>query len=705
MTGTDLNIAIAPLLTWPVTVVFLGLVAAAAVLALALRSAGAGWRCLALATLAAILLNPSLVAEKREPRKDVAVVVVDESASQRIGDRRARAEAALASLTRDLSRFEDLELRVVRAGGRGGPPGEPGAAMSGDGTYLFGALAQTLADVPRGRVAGAILITDGQVHDAPKPSARLPLDAPLHVLLTGRRDDGDRRLVVEQAPRFGLVGQDLEITVRVEDPAAAGGTATVTMRARDGALATAEVRVGESETLVLKIDHRGENVFELEVEPGARELTPDNNRAVVAVSGVRDRLRVLLVSGQPHAGERVWRNFLKSDPSVDLVHFTILRPPEKQDGTPVNELSLISFPIRELFEVKLEEFDLIIFDHYRRRGLLPQAYLDNIVRYVRGGGALLEAAGPYFASALGLYRTPLAAVLPGEPTGEIFERGFRPRITATGWRHPVTAELSVAGEEAREPEWGRWFRQIEVDARRGEVLMSGLNDRPLLILDRVGDGRVAQLLSDQIWLWARGFEGGGPQAELLRRLAHWLMKEPELEEESLTATVQGNRMEISRRSLGPADAPVSVTAPSGAVTLVPLTPEGGGRAGAALTVDEVGLYRLSDGARSAVAAVGSLRPLEMADVRTTAAVLQPAVEGTGGGIVWIADEPLPEVRRVRPGRDAFGSSGPAERPWIGLIANRDFVVTGVTQAPLVPAAVLLALALGALALAWRREGM
>jgi hypothetical protein len=705
MMGTEYDVAFAPLLPWPATIAFLVAAGAAAALALALGARGAGWRCLVLAVLAVVLLNPSFVAEEREPRKDVAVVVVDESASQKIGERRARAEAALGALEESLSRFDDLELRVVRAGGRGRPAAGRGRAGAGDGTHLFAALGEALVDVPRRRVAGAVMITDGQVHDAPEPSARLPLDAPLHVFLTGERDEGDRRLVLERTPRFGLVGQELEMTLRVDDAAAQGGTAMVTIRRDEGAPATSRVRVGDPATLKLPIDHRGENVFELEVEPGDEELTLVNNRAVMVVSGVRERLRVLLVSGEPHAGERVWRNFLKSDPSVDLVHFTILRPPEKQDSTPVKELSLISFPIRELFEVKLDEFDLVIFDHYRRRGLLPESYLQNIVDYVEGGGALLEAAGPYFATALGLHLTPLAAILPGEPTGDILERGFRPRLTAAGWRHPVTAELAAPADEESPPEWGRWFRQIAVDVRRGDVLMSGLDGLPLLVLERAGEGRVAQIMSDHIWLWARGFEGGGPQAELLRRLAHWLMKEPELEEDSLTATVRGNRMEIVRRSLAADESPVSVTAPSGEVALVPMADDDAGRARGALTADEIGLYRLTDGTRSAVAAVGSLRPVELADMRTTALRLGPMAEATGGGIVWLAEEFVPEVRRVRRDRDSFGRAGVGERPWIGLIANRDYVVARVRQAPLVPAAALLVLALFALALAWRREGM
>src|SRR5262249_37588855 len=162
-----------------------------------------------------------------------------------------------------------------------------------------------------------------------------------------------------------------------------------------------------------------------------------NNRAVVSIDGVRDKLRVLLVSGEPHAGERTWRNLLKSDASVDLVHFTILRPPEKQDGTPINELSLIAFPTRELFQQKISEFQLIIVDRSARQGLLPLIYSNNIEKFGRDGGAVLTGAGPDYASPTSIWRTPLDGIPPAEPTGEITERSFQARLTEAGQRHPV----------------------------------------------------------------------------------------------------------------------------------------------------------------------------------------------------------------------------------------------------------------------------
>ena len=683
-------IAFAPMFDWIVLAAAGALGLAVLVLSAWVRARGLGWRALALAALWLALANPALVEEEREPIPDLVTVVVDESDSQRIDDRTTRSQETLDKLNNILEKYDNLEVRTVRTGAE-----RRTLAGTGEGTRLFEALGRSLSGTSRRRIAGTILLTDGQVHDVPAEDAVLPFAGPLHVLLNGRRGEHDRILFVDKAPSFALVGTKALIEIRIEDSAAAGGTARITVT-RDGKpVRRLEATIGAARKIEIEIDHAGSNIFELEVEGSPGELTGANNRNVVEISGVRERLRVLLVSGEPHPGGRVWRNFLKADPSVDLVHFTILRPPEKLDATPVRELSLIAFPIRELFEVKLEDFDLIIFDRYRRRGVLPAIYLDNIARFVEGGGAVLEVAGPGFASALSLYQTPLGAILPGAPTGRVMERGFKPVVSDIGERHPVTADLfGAAGARSR---WGRWFRQIEVEAARGTTLMHGAGDRPLLIVDRIGEGRVAQLLSDHIWLWARGFETGGPHSEILRRLSHWLMKEPDLEENDLRLAADRRGLVITRRSLERAHPPVEVTAPSGATTSVDLVDEGGGRARAVVEPKEMGLYRIDDGERTALAAVSSPNPVEFADMRTTADRLAGIAERTGGGIVWLADG-LPGFRRVRPDRLASGSG------WMGLVANRDYRVTSITEVPLLPPLAVLLLGVGVLMLAWRREG-
>ena len=656
----------------------------------AMVKGGSGWalRALALAVLVAALANPLAVREEHEPLRDVALIVVDRTSSQGVGERRAETAAALKSIDEGLARFEDLEVRTIEITDDG----------AGDkGTRLFGDLAQAAGEIPRQRFAGAVLITDGQIHDVP---AATPVPGPVHVLLTGKPGESDRRLVIEQAPGYGIVGKEVTIRYRVEDRRAektkgfGANLARVRMRYDDNQEKIAQTPVGKSEQFTYTLDHAGPTVVELEVDTAAGELSTLNNRTLVNINGVRDRLRVLLVSGQPHAGERTWRNLLKSDPSVDLIHFTILRPPEKDDFTPLRELALIAFPIQELFETKLQEFDLIVFDRYVVRDVLPPSYLRNIVNFVKEGGALLLAVGPEFASLRSLYQTPLGKVMPAAPTGKVLERGFWPRLTDIGYRHPVTAGLPRNGTET--PEWGRWFRQIEAVPKTGRVLMQGLDGKPLLLLDRIGKGRVAQILSDHIWLWARGFEGGGPQAELLRRLAHWLMKEPDLEEEGLKAEIRDGRLIVIRRSLQEETPEITVTTPSGMTRTLPLEKDGGATR-AVLDVKETGLYKVTDGTQTALATEGALNPLELQDLRASADRVLGVVKASGGGIHWIANG-VPELRRTRPGRDSAGHG------WIGFIANKSFVVSGLAQVPLLPGFLVLILVMGGMMMAWYREG-
>ncbi len=686
MTWAFADISFTPLVPWALILAPAAVFVLLAVVAVARRARGAWWRLVPLAALTLALLNPHLSGEERHPLDDIAVVLVDDSPSQTVRDRHNQSEAALAAVQERLARQPGLEVRVERL--------QPTPGVD-EGTRLFAGLERAFSDVPRRRLAGVVAITDGQVHDVPPPGGEKDIGAPLHVLLTGGKGERDRRVVVEQAPSFGIVGSSVTITVRVDEPGA-GGNARVTLRRDGGRPVTTAMPVNVSRQLEIPIEHGGPTVLEVEAEAGAEELSKANNRAAVTVNGIRDRLRVLLVSGEPHPGERTWRNLLKADPSVDLVHFTILRPPEKDDATPLKELALISFPIRELFEEKLGEFDLVIFDRYRRRSLMPVDYYANIAAYVRGGGALLMAVGPEVQEGLGLGATPLEEVLPATPDGSMIGEAYVPMLTELGHRHPVTAGLP--GGEGPEPTWGRWLRVISSTPHGGMEVMTGANGLPVLMLDHVGEGRVAMLLSDTVWLWDRGFEGGGPQAELLRRLAHWLMKEPSLDEEQLTAEVRGDQLNILRRSLTPGSPTIDVTLPDGTTRQVTLADQGDGRAIGTMAVEQSGLYRISDGSRTAIAAVGSLNPLEMSELAATEAKLKPLVKATGGDIRWLSEVGVPDFRRVDPEDPASG------RGWLGLRANGEHLVTAIRDVPLMPGALLLLLSLGGLIVAWWREG-
>ena len=654
-----------------------------------MRARGAWARGLAFAVLIFALAGPLLVKEKRAPLSDVAVIVTDRSQSMSLGKRAQQAEAARAQIKRLLAAQPGLVVRETSV--------TTTATGENNGTQAFAALNAALADVPQGRVAGAILITDGQVHDAPAPES-VSLKAPLQVLVAGKRGERDRKLTVANAARFAIVGKTATVRLRVDDLGGSGETSAVLDIHIDGKpFGSRMVPVGKDTDIKVPVAHEGENLVELSAGQGPAELTMQNNRAVVTVSGIRDRLRVLLVSGEPHAGERVWRNLLKADPSVDLVHFTILRPPDKQDSTPINELSLIAFPSRELFQEKLGSFDLVVFDRYRERGVLPLAYFQNLASYVQDGGALLISSGPEFAGPESIYRTPLSQVLPVQPTGQIVTGPFKPIVTADGLAHPVTRELPGRNQDKTPPTWGRWFRLIGANKIAGQTVMAGGAGQPLLVLDRVGKGRIAELMSDQTWLWARGFEGGGPQAELLRRLAHWLMKEPELESEMLSATIVGDKLQLTRRTMAAQTPAVTLTMPSGKSTSLPLTKAEPGIWRAEAKAGELGLYRATDGILSAVAAAGPLNPKEVADMRATDEVLKPDAQASGGSVHWLEDG-VPDIRRVDAGDTASGSN------WIGLRSNGAYRVTALEQEKLLPQWLALLLIVGALLLAWRLEG-
>ncbi len=650
---------------------------------------GAVLRGVALAVLFAALLNPSVNQEVREPLSDIAVLLVDRSGSQSIGERSAQTRKAVKALKNSISGLKNLEVRTVTV--------TSGLSSGQDGTHAFKALRSALADIPPDRYAGAVLVTDGQVHDVEKANRKADYNGPLHVLLTGSEKERDRRISIQSAPKFAIVGESQTIKFKVEQwgGTRVGERALVTIAVDGKQVRQIKVDIGTRVELKLDVPHGGPNIVEISVNAFKGELSRQNNRAVAIVQGVRDRLRVLLVSGKPHPGERTWRNLLKADPSVDLVHFTILRPPQKQDGTPINELSLIAFPTRELFSKKLDEFDLVIFDRYARHGVLPGIYFYNIADYVKNGGAVLVAAGPDYAGPTSIYHSPLADVLPATPTGLVTLTPFRPLLTTEGSRHPIARDLK--GGSLSDPTWGKWFRLIETDTNIGTTLMTGPTEKPLLLVARRGKGRIAQLMSDHSWLWARGYDGGGPQAELLRRMAHWLMREPDLEEEKLSAKQRGKQLLISRQTMDAKADTVSVTTPSGKTTQVEMKRVKPGLWQGVMAVDEPGIHKMEDGRKTAFAGVGSPDPRETGEIHSTARHLQKLVVASGGAIRRI-EQGIPRLAMIKADRALAGSG------WLGLKSNGVYDVKSVETLPLFATLLALAALLALICAMWYREG-
>ena len=687
----DYAVAIDPLIEPPALLALGLLISIVALVILLSRLRGGLIRILATGLVFLALMNPSLDIIETESVADVLLVLADQSASQSIGSRRDRTRQARESLIADASRYSDLNVAEV----------EIGNAEGGAGTQLMASARREVAAIGKGQIAAAILVTDGLSDDR---SLALDLDVPVHVLLSGNREERDRQVMAVAAPAFAVQGEPFTVTFRIEDhrPQSMSADDVQTTITLNGEIAEVMmVPIGRDVVVRLDAPRTGSNIVLVSIPTIEGELTEANNSASFRVIGVRERLQVLMISGKPHAGQRTWRNLLKSDGAVDLVHFTILRGPGKEPRAEIEELALIEFPVRELFVDKLDDFDLVIFDRYQRFGFLDEVYFQFIARFVENGGAVLIAAGPEFAGQASLAGTDLRTILPASPTGRVLEEGFRPHVTQLGKRHPVTASLPgydrFAQTDPVAGDWGRWFRLIEVAAEDSDILMSGADGQPLLAVRRVGDGRAALLASDQAWLWDRKVDGGGPQLELLRWLAHWMLQEPGLEEEALSADNVGATLTVRRRTLSDSAPDFEILAPDGTRREIAPRNPAPGEFEVSLADASPGLYLIRSGALKTYAAVGPEFPGEFADTVSNPPRLDIVAARTGGSLQWIADG-IPELRPVRGDRQASG------RGWIGFSPRNQQKVLGIERYALLLGLTASVLLLGLASLAWWREG-
>ena len=627
------------------------------------------------------IANPTMVSENRENIPDTVALILDLSPSQNINNRKSLAQSSYNSIKTELEKINNLDIRLKTINGK-------------KGSKLFEPLASMVGDISSDRVAGAIIITDGQIEDAPSILENYNFKAPVNIILTGEKEEKDRRLIIESSPRFGIVGEEIKIDIKVEDISANTPNALVTINMNDEIEQSRSIPIGEVVTITMPLERAGITSLNIEVEPGKEELTLQNNKSVIEINAIRERLKVMLVSGEPNMGLRSWRNLLNSDPSVDLVHFTILRPPNKQDLTPVGELSLIPFPSRELFQANLNDFDLIIFDQYHLRGILPQFYLKNVVEYVVNGGALLDASGPEYAGPYSLSLSPLQNILPTEPTGDIIVQEFIPIMTKDGERHPVTANL----KDDINSNWGPWYRMVEGLTIAGDVLLEGPDARPLLVLNRVGQGRVAQILSDQSWVWTKSGVNKGPQADLLRRLVHWLMKEPELEENELSAKIDNDTILITKNSLNLDKKPIISTSPDNIKEEIVLEDIGRGKQIGKILSPKEGTWKFSSGNSQISLIVGNSNSSEYLDVRTTDIIVKPIVSYTSGSINWVNNEKnIPQIKQIQKNKLTDNSKN------IQLIKNEKYYVKNIQQSSLTPWYFVLIFSLILLFLSWYRE--
>lgn len=649
------------------------------------------WRIPLLLWLCLVIWNPSLREEDRKPLTSSVIAIVDQSPSQIFEDRSTQTKEALSWLEAQITKIPGLELEVIYG------DISPNASK----TKLYELFLNTIQDRPQSRVAGVFWVTDGQIHDVPRitPSSK-PLPFPVHGIITGKKQEKDRVLKIIEAPSYGIVGKESRITLRVDDivneKAVDGAPVQITLK-HDTQENIVNAKTGQDVNLILPITHAGQNVFILEITGLDGEISKANNTQAIVINGVRDRLKVLLVSGQPHNGGRMWRNILTSDPSVDLVHFTILRDPSKRDNTPQSELSLIAFPIRELFEVKLYDFDLVIFDRFSRTNILPPRYFSNIANYVLNGGAFLESSGPGYASDLSIFNTSLNSILPTKPKNLTIKKPYLPKLSQIGKTHPVTSTLAQLEEKSVDAPWVEWYRQVDTTALRGDVLMNGVNEKPLLILDRVGEGRVAQFTSDHLWLWARGHKDGGPQAELLKRTIHWLMKEPDLEENALSLSQAGSQILIKKRHLSDTQTSIDVTKPDGVTKTITMNAKAGEFAEHILEIDQLGVYTFRDKDITRYFVVGDVNPKEYQDTLSTTSKIDHFIASSKGKTLRLEDMASTQIQTVSGRRKMHGYK------WLGVLKSNAYKVTSTKSIPLLPDRMALIGLIMLAALMWWRE--
>jgi uncharacterized membrane protein len=652
-----------------------------------------------------VFLNPINVMQTRKSEKNEILVVLDETQSQKIDQRRAQLLTAFEQIQKDINNNPKLRMQSVRIR-HNSLIGEK-ADEAFEETHLFAGLKDALSNMDKSRLGGIIIISDGQVHDLPESkddktdinyAKLLGIDEniPVHALITGSDKEIDRQIIVENTPFYGITGQDAAIDIKIlVSPTMPRLPVPVTYTVNGKNPLTRMITPDTVARFELPVEQAGHNIYQFSIPDHPSELSTRNNTKVVTINGVRDRLQVLLISGKPNHGGRMWRDILRSDASVDLVHFTILREPGKFDVAPKEELSLIEFPIKELFETKINNFDLIVFDRYGLIYLLPPNYFDNIHDFVKNGGGLLVSIGPESLDNYSIFDTSVGDALPAERTGEVINERYLPALSRLGLRHPVTAPLKRQGENSTKNDIASsfpldaapWFRQIELTPKENaQVVMNGARNSPLLILNRYEKGRVALLASDQLWLWARGFDASGPNRPLLKRSLHWLMKEPDLEENGLQVNVQGKQITLTKRSIDEKEQLITMVLPNGKSSEIRMKPKNGEAAEFVQLVEEAGIYKFFDQQNTVFAVVGNLNSPEMVDLLSTKEKLSSMIYAQGGYIERLESKGVPELRVKDNERSSMSSQSGIgfASAWIGLWDRKAYSVTGTKEAPLIP---------------------
>ncbi len=526
-----------------------------------------------------IILQPSIKIEKGKVQKSILTFVIDNTDSQKLSSRhnlyKKIYENILKKVEKDKKFFDILEIAVdnEKYARRFGSV-EKIRDSKNKPTYIYHKndsstkmLDYILSEVnkfPVKKMSSIFFFTDGQIHENKDEWKKKQFDIPSYFIIPNSNLFNDTRLDLGSFPEYVEVGEEVELDVtasifgkRKKD------NLTLTIFGSSEETRSIKFEGNETKKVRLKVNKPGENFYIFNLSSKGGEVSLSNNQKIIKINASRKKLKVLLISGEPYLGTRVWRNFLKSDPAVQLIHMTVLRPPEKIDSTEMKELSLIPFPVRELFEKKIKNFNLVIFDNFKGKNILTPLYFQNLIKFVESGGAILEITGPSYNSRSSLFRTEIGRVLPGIPSGKSLRGEFKPILTKLGTKHPITRSLFEDYQE-----YGKWYEmnQVTIDEEDTSILMTGIQNNPLLAIKNIDKGRIAQIYSHHIWLWKNISSEKGPYKKLIRNLAHWLMQEPKLEADRLEISNDDKFIYIDKKNfknIGSYEDSVVVIGPEG----------------------------------------------------------------------------------------------------------------------------------------------
>ncbi|MBI4524672.1 MAG: hypothetical protein HY695_12775 [Deltaproteobacteria bacterium] len=451
-------------------------------------------------------------------------------------------------LIQKLARDYNLQIYHLDTGMTAvGPAAISQLAAQGRGTRLLEGLRQIGEDPSS---AGIILFSDGITNGEIKsvddlPSLRIP------VFAVGVADSGkyaDLRITDLRAPEFAFRGREVKLDMTVQAYGLAGKTVPLYFNRGKNLISSRSITIDRDpfeQRVTLSYIPReiGSHSFTLAVPAQAGEAILQNNHKEFKIDVQRDKLRVLTLSGSPSWNYRFLRMALKQDPFIDLVSFVFLRTPTDSVDVPDNQLSLIPFPIDEIFLEEIKNFDIVVFDDFSYRSYFNIIYLEKVREFVRDGGGFAMLGGSRSFDRGGYAESSLRDLLPVELDGKgSYQNGVQVRglLTTAGKAHPVTRLFSDPA--VNEATWKRMpplTTLNQVLRARGEALLLATTDGagtgyPLLTVGRFGKGRTLALMSDDFWRWNLVAVGQreSPQnhLKLVRQAVRWLAQEPSFEQ-------------------------------------------------------------------------------------------------------------------------------------------------------------------------------